>query len=455
MSSTIRISGIFIALCFAAVLQAQPKPVVVEGIAAIVGENIVLKSDWDVQIQNVRQQRQSQGVPPSSDCEVLEDLLFEKLLIHQAEIDSIAVSEEEVESTMDRRISMLTQQIGSQRKLEEYYKKSIIEIKEEMRELVRDQLLAQRMQATITEEVEITPSEVRKFYKGIPEDSLPLINTEVELQQIVFFPKVTEEARQAAIDQLNGFRERVASGSSFSTLAVLYSEDPGSAKNGGEYTGIQRGQFVTEFEAVAFNLRNGEVSEPFETEYGYHIVQLIQKRGEELDLRHILIKPKISSQDLNLTKARLDSLREQILEDNITFDQAAYQLSEDEATRFNNGLMMNPQSGDSKWDISQLDKSLFYAIEELEPGNISEPSLMRTRDGKEGFRIMKLLNKTEPHRANLKDDYSRLQMMAMMEKKQRLMDEWVNEKVKDTAVRINKDIVDCTFNYNWINNGNL
>lgn len=436
-------------------LQAQPEPVVVEGIAAIVGKNIILKSDWDVQIQNTRQQMQSYGGGEVVPCQVLEDMLFEKLLIHQAEIDSISVGEEEVESTMDRRISMLIQQIGSQRKLEEYYKKSIVEIKEEMREMVSDQLTAQRMQATITEDVEITPTEVRQFYKSIPEDSLPLINTEVIVQQIVRFPKVTAEAEQEAINRLNEFRERVANGSSFSTLAILYSEDPGSAKNGGEYKGIQRGQFVKEFEAVAFNLQNGEVSEPFKTEYGYHIVQLLQKRGEELDLRHILIKPKINDQDLNEARAYLDSLRQEILLDKIQFDQAAFELSEDEDTRFNNGLLINPQSGDSKWDISQIDRSLFYAIEEMSPGEISTPALLRTPDGKEAFRIIRLLEKTEPHRANLKDDYSRLQMMATMDKKQKVIEDWVKEKVKETAVRISQELVDCSFNYNWSNTDEL
>lgn len=438
------------------VTSAQPEPVVVEGIVGVVGKNIILKSDWDVQIQNVKQQNLASGFDGNtSDCQVLEDMLFEKLLIHQAEIDSVEVGEDEIESTMDRRIGMLTQQIGSQRKLEEYYKKSIIEIKEEMRTLVRDQLTAQRMQGMITEDVEITPSEVRQFYKKIPEDSLPLINTEVVMQQIVRYPKVTPEAELAAVQKLNEFRERVSNGSSFSTLAILYSEDPGSAKNGGEYKGIQRGQFVKEFEAVAFNLQTGEVSEPFKTQYGYHIVQLIQKRGEELDVRHILIKPKISDADLNAARSTLDSLKAQILKGTISFDDAAFKLSEDEDTRFNNGLLINQQTGDSKWDISQVDRSLFYAIEDLNPGEMSAPVLWRKQDGKEGFRLVLMVEKTEPHRANLKDDYSRIQMMATFEKRQKVVQEWVAEKVKETAVRISKEIVECEFNYDWSNSSDL
>lgn len=436
----------------ALMLQAQPEPVVVEGIAATVGKNIILVSDWDQQIQSVGQQRQSMGEDAPSDCQVFEDMLFEKLLIHQAEIDSIEVGEDEVESTIDRRIAMLTEQIGSQRKMEEYYNKSTVEIKEEMRELVQDQLLAQRMQATITEGAEVTPSQVRKFYKDIPEDSLPLINTEVVVQQIVRYPKVTADAKRSAIEKLNGFRERVEGGSSFSTLAILYSEDPGSAKNGGEYKAIQRGQFVKEFEAIAFNLQAGEVSEPFETEYGYHIIQLIEKRGEELDLRHILVKPKISDADLNAARGTLDSLKAQIIKGSISFDDAAFQFSEDEDTRFNNGLLINPQSGDSKWDISQLDRSLFYAIEDMDPGEISKSSLMRSRDGKEAFRLVLLVDRTQPHRANLKEDYSRLQMMATMQRKQEVVEEWVAEKIRETAVKISADLVPCSFHYDWVRN---
>ena len=435
-------------LCLFATQFSWAQPVLVDGIVGVIGRNIVLKSDWDLQVQSAKQQAQP-GIPVPSSCQVLEDLFFEKLLIHQAEIDSVVVSEDEIEGTMDRRIGMLVQQIGSERKLEEYYKKSILEIKEEMRELVRNQLVAQRMQGKIADDIEITPTEVRDYYSKIPVDSLPLINTEVELSQIVVYPEVTEESSQLTIERLNELKQRVNTGSSFSTLAILYSEDPGSAKNGGEYKGIKRGQFVKEFEAVAFNMRNGEVSDPFKTEYGYHIVQLISKRGEELDLRHILIKPKISDEDLNKSKEKLDSLREQILLARISFDQAAFQISDDESTRFNNGLLMNPQTGDSKWEVNQLDRSMFYSLENLGVGEISKAVLFRTPDGKEGFRLIRLLSKTEPHRANLKDDYSRIQNVALGEKKQLAIEDWIEDKLKDTSVRINKESVDCTFRYKW------
>jgi len=421
----------------------------VDGIVAVVGRDIILKSDWDLQVDALKGQLPG-GASPDP-CRVLEEMLFEKLLVHQAEIDSVAVTEDEVEETMNRRIDVLIQQIGSARKLEEYYKKSIVEIKEEMRELVSNQMIAQKMQSKIAGDIAVTPTEVYELYKTFPEDSLPLINSEVEWAQIVLYPKVKAESKQEAIQRLEELRQRVAKGSNFATLAILYSEDPGSAKNGGEYRGIKRGQFVKEFEAVAFNLGKGEVSEPFETEFGFHIVQLLEKKGEELDLRHILIKPKISDDDLNRTRATLDSLKGQIALGSLSFEQASAQFSEDENTRYNNGLMMNPQTGDSKWELNQLDRSVFYTLEALKPGEISKASLLRNPDGKEGFRIIKVLSRTQPHRANLKDDYARLQNVAENKKRAEAIDEWIEARLLETSVRIQSDWVSCRFKNSWTN----
>lgn len=418
----------------------------VDGVVAVVGQRIILMSEVEQQYESLL----SQGYPGGiTKCQVFEELLLEKMLLHHAELDSVVVSEEEAEGTMDRRIEMLVAQIGSVRKLEEFYKKSVVEIKEEMRELVSNQLTAQKMQGEITGKVEITPTEVRMFYNDIPEDSLPLINAEVEIAQIVKFPEVKEEAKKAAIDKLNELKKRVEEGSNFATLAVLYSEDPGSAKNGGEYTSIKRGQFQKEFEAVAFNLKKGEVSEPFKTIFGYHIVQLLAKRGEELDLRHILIKPKISQQDLDEAREFLDSIHAAIDRGEITFAEAAEKYSEDEETKFNEGLMMNPNTGDTKWEVNQLEKGIFYAVQNLYPGQITDPIFMRTDRGQEAFRLVRLLKKTEPHRANLADDYYRLQAVALQEKKERTMNEWLEEKLKETYVKVNNSYFNCTFENNW------
>ncbi|MGB0176733.1 MAG: peptidylprolyl isomerase [Owenweeksia sp.] len=427
---------------------AMAQPQLVDGVVAVVGKNIVLKSNVDSQFKNLKDQGLTEN--ESEKCRIFEELLFEKLLLHQAEIDSIEVSPEEVDLAIERRINVFVQQIGSRQKLEQYYKKSIVEIKEEMQPYVHDQMVAQKMLREITKDIEITPTEVRTFYNAIPEDSLPLINSQVEYAQIIKYPTVSKEAKQEAIDRLNDLRQRIEDGSSFSTMAVLYSEDPGSAKNGGEYEGIKRGQFVKEFEAVAFNLKAGEISEPFATEYGYHIVQLQKRRGEELDLRHILIKPKVSQENLQKAQTMLDSVRMLILNKEMTFEEAAEKFSDDENSKLNGGMVMNPQSSDTRWETGQLDKTVFYAVENLEAGRISEPLFFRTPDKKEGFRLIKLINQTEPHRADLKTDYQIIQSVARQEKENKATQKWIDEKLKTTYVRVNNEYFNCNFERNWI-----
>lgn len=421
---------------------AQPKAI--DGVASVVGKNIVLISDIDQQYQQVSRQGDADK------CEIFEDLLLEKLLLHQAEIDSVEVSPDQIDQTIERRIGVFIQQIGSKQKLEQYYKKSIIEIKDEMRPYVENQMVAQKMLAKITGDVEITPTEVRTFFKRVPKDSLPLVNAQVEYAQILKYPKVSPEAKEEAIDRLAGFKERINNGSSFSTLAVLYSEDPGSAKNGGEYLGIKRGQFVKEFEAVAFNLKAGEISKPFKTEYGYHIVQLQRRRGEELDLRHILIKPKISSENLEGAKMYLDSVQKAIVLGTVSFADAAEQISDDENSKLNGGVAINPQTGDSRWETGQLDKSDFYTIEKLKIGEISEPTFYREPDGKEVFKLIQVLDKTQAHRAEMKTDYQLLQNIAKEDKKNKLLKKWIEEKVNTTYIRVNNSYLDCEFRSSWI-----
>ncbi len=427
---------------------AKAQPQLVDGVVAVVGKNIVLKSNVDNQFKSL----QEKGLTDNSAerCRIFEDLLFEKLLLHQADIDSIFVSPEEVDLAIDRRLNSFIQQIGSKQRLEQYYKKSVVEIKEEMQPFVEDQMIAQKMLREVTKDIEITPTEVRSFYKSLPEDSLPLINSQVEYAQIIKYPEVSPEAKQEAIDRLNDLRQRIEDGSSFSTMAVLYSEDPGSAKNGGEYTGIKRGQFVKEFEAVAFNLKVGEISEPFRTEYGYHIVQLQKRRGEELDLRHILIKPKISQENLQKAREFLDSVRTLIIDKKVSFIEAAEKFSEDENSKLNGGMVMNPQTSDTRWETGQLDKGIFYTVDKLEVGRVSEPSLFRTPDEKEGFRLIKLLNKTEPHRADLKTDYQIIQNVARQQKESDAIQKWIDEKLKTTYVRVNNEYFNCEFQRNWI-----
>ncbi len=416
-------------LTLAAPLWAQPIPVQVDGVVAQVGKEIILQSD--IAIQREALSREGQTL---TDCQMIRELLLEKLLIHHAAIDSVIIAEEEIDENIDRRIDQLVGQIGTERRLEEYYGKSILEIKEEMRPLMRNQMTAQRMQMTITETIEVTPKEVEDAVALIPLDSLPLIGTEVELAQIIIEPKVSQQAEQDAIDRLNQLRDRILGGSSFATMAILYSEDPGSNRNGGEYKGIKRGVFVKEFEAIAFNLRPGEVSAPFRTEYGFHIVQLQVKRGEELDLRHILIKPKVEQADLDAAKNLLDSLRTAILAGQVTFEDAAESFSADEESKLNGGVMMNPMTTDVRWNVEDLDRGIFYAIEKIETGGISEPALVRKPDGQEIFRILQLRDRVAPHRANLAQDFSLLKNYVQNQRKQSKMLQWVEDKKAETYI---------------------
>ncbi len=408
---------------------AQPIPVKVDGVVAQVGKEIILSSDIAMQKEALAREGQT-----LTDCQMIRELLLEKLLIHHAAIDSVIVAEEEVDENIDRRIEQLVGQIGTERRLEEYYGKTILEIKEEMRPLMKNQMTAQRMQMTITETIDVTPKEVEDAVAKIPLDSLPLIGTEVEIAQVTIVPKVSEQAEKDAIDRLNQLRDRILNGSSFATMAILYSEDPGSNRNGGEYKGIKRGVFVKEFEAIAFNLRPGEISKPFKTEFGYHIVQLQTKRGEELDLRHILIKPKVEQKDLDDAKALLDSLRGAILAGSISFEDVAEAYSADEESKLNGGVMMNPMTTDVRWNVENLDRGIFYSIENLQPGGISEAALVRKPDGAEIFRILQLRDRVAPHRANLTQDFSLLKNYVQNQRKQDKMMQWVADKKAETYI---------------------
>ena len=429
---------------------AQPTGEVIDQVVAVVGGYKVLRSD--VEAQYLQYQQQGIAETALSKCQVFEDLMFEKLLLNQAEIDSIIISDEQVESEMDRRLSMLEAQIGGIQKLEEFYGQSIVEIKEEMRSSMKSQLTAQRMQGEVVGEVEVTPGEVRRFYRDIPRDSLPLINSEVEVAQIVKFPEVREEAKTDAIEELRQIKERIANGSKFSTMAILYSEDPGSSKNGGLYEGVKRGQFVKEFEGVAFALQPGEVSDVFETQFGYHVCQLEAKRGQEIDVRHILIVPKISPEDLQEAQNFLDSLKVIINDQILSFEEAAMEYSDDTDTKNNGGLLVNPATADTKFEISELDRSVYFTIEEVNVGEIAGPINYQTPNGKQGFRLVQLISRSEPHRANLKDDYQRLQMMATGKKKQEITTDWVSDRLDYTYVRVMPNSYECNFQYNWTKN---
>ena len=424
--------------------------VTVENIVAIVGDNIILKSDFEQQIL----QYQAQGLEVDSlmRIQVLEDLLFQKLMLHKAEIDSIEVTENDVFNEIDSRLNTFISQLGSEDQLEEYFDKKIYEIKEEMYEPIENSLIIQRVRFEITSSVDVTPMEVKNYFLNFDPDSLPMVNETVEVAHILKYPPASASAIKETENKLEKLKERVLKGESFATLAILYSEDPGSSRNGGLYNAIKRGMFVKEFEAVMFSLQDGEISDVFETEYGYHIVMMEEQRGDEVDIRHILMSPKISAIDLNNAKDILISTRDSILDENLTFEDASIRYSDDEMTKFNGGKLINLNTGTSKFELHELESAIKLAVEQLEVNEISEPSYVKLEDGKEAFRLFKLISKSEAHKVNFKEDYKMIRDMALAQKKDEAISEWINTSLLKTYVRINEAYKVLDFQYNWLKN---
>jgi peptidyl-prolyl cis-trans isomerase SurA len=381
-------------------------------------------------------------------CYILESMIFQKLLMNQAELDSVMVSDEQVESELDRRLRYYINLVGSQEKFEEFYQKSVVEFKEELREEVRELIMVQQVQQTLTKNVKVTPSEVRAFYKSIPSDSLPYINSKLSLAQIVKMPPVNREEIERVKNKLQEIRYRVLNGENFATLAILYSEDPGSSKQGGELGLFGRGQMFPEFEAAAYSLEKGEISDIVKTDAGYHILQSIERRGEFVNVRHILLRPKVSPTDLYKAKVELDSIAGLIEKGDYTFEEAVVRFSED-PSKNNGGLLINPMSNTSLWEADELDPKVFFVIDKLDVGELSAPVQFQTQDGKDAFRLLYLQDRTDPHPANLKQDYDYLQQLALDQKKQEELNKWVMEKVENTYIRVNDEYRNCQFYSDW------
>ena len=425
-------------------LAAQPQ--VIDKVIGIVGKYPVLLSD----LQNVMIERAEQEATFNK-CKSFELLVFQKLLVAQADRDSVTVTDPEVETELSRRMAYFVGQFGSEAKLEEYYGKRTNVIKDELRSEVQEQLVAEKMSGKITGELKLTPAEVRHYYNSIPMDSLPLIESEVELQQLVKKPTHSAEAKKEAKEFLETIRQRVLKGESMSTMARLYSEDPASAREGGFYANIGRGQFDPAFESVMFRLKGGEISTIFESAYGYHFVQLVQRRGELVDVRHILIIPKITNEDYIRSKKLLDSIHTEIKAGNITFEDAVKRFSDDADTKQNGGLMVNPANATTKFDnevLSQIDKNMIATLNTMETGDISKPMQFSIPDGKPGFRILKLKNRIDPHKVNLKDDYQRIAGMATDKKKKELIGDWIRKRSKITYIKLDPEFA-CKFENTW------
>lgn len=442
---------IIITLLISSIATTKAQNNVIDEVIAVVGDNAVLLSD----IEHQYEQALMEGVQYAGDlkCNIFEQQLISKLLLNQAKLDSIEINENQVVNQVDTRINYFISQIGSKEKLEEYFNKSLLQIKRDQMEMVRTQMLTQSMQGEITKDLKVTPSEIRGFYRDTPKDSLPMIPTQYELQQIVLYPKVEQKEIDRVKKQLRDFQRQINEGRDFATLAVLYSEDKGSAARGGELGWTARSGLVPEFASVAFNLQDkNKVSKIIKTEYGYHIIQLIDRKGERINCRHILIKPKISEDARKETQAYLDTIRGMIMDKTMSFEEAALRFSMDKDSRTGGGLMVNPQTGTSKFEMAQIPVAINKQLQVMQVDDIS-PSfyMLDERKGKETYCLVKLKKKTEPHRANLKDDYQMMQTLLENKKKQETMDKWIKTKQKETYITIDKSWANCDFNYNgWI-----
>jgi peptidyl-prolyl cis-trans isomerase SurA len=423
---------------------------VVDEVVAVVGSKVILKSDIETQYIQFRAQGNIKGSARETKCTILEGMLFNKLLLNQADIDSVEVTEKQVEGELDRRIKYFIQQIGSKEKLEEYFKKSLYEIKEEFREIIRDQMRVESVQSSLAKNITITPSEVRGFLRKMPEDSIPMVNAEYVIGQIVKNPKVGIAEEIEVKEKLRSLRKRILDGESFSTLAILYSEDPGSTQKGGEIGLFGRGELYPEYEAAAFKLKPGEISDIVKSKAGFHIIQLIERKGDFINTRHILLSPKVSPEELAKSASMLDSIAKLIKANSLTFDAAVPRFSDD-PNKINGGLMVNAATQTTRFEPDQLDPKVFYVIDKLEVGQISNPVPFKNDDNKDAYRILYLKEKSKPHKANMKDDYDRIQGWALGKKKEKALNEWVNQKVLETYIRINESYTDCAFSQTWLN----
>lgn len=428
---------------------------VIDEVVWVVGDEAILKSD--VENERLNAQYENRHFDGDPYCVIPEELAVQKLFLHQAELDSVVVSDQDVIQQVEQRISWLTEQIGSREKMEEYYNKTYTQIREMLRENIRDGLTVQQMQQKIVGDIKLTPAEVRNYFTKLPQDSIPFVPTQVEVQIITQEPKIPEAEIERVKAQLREYADRVNKGeTSFSTLARFYSEDPGTARRGGEGGFVGRGELVPEFANVVFNLTDTKkVSKVFETEFGFHIAQLIEKRGDRVNYRHILLRPKVDQKAIDASLARLDSIADDIRKEKFSFDDAATWISQDKDTRNNHGLLANPQSNTSRFEMQQLagliSQDVAKVVEGMQIGEISKPFTMINSKGKQVCAIVKLKNRIDGHKATITEDYQRLKNMVTAKRSEEKLQKWIVDKQKNTYVRINPNWRKCDFKYpGWI-----
>jgi len=420
-------------------------------VIAHVGGEFVLLSELEEQYALLAE-RQGK-IPQDARCYILDNIMTQKLLVNQAKLDSVVVSDEEVEAQLNARIEQILDYMGGDvSQFEGYYGQTVNEVKESFRDDLRSQLLSERIRSQVMLDIKVTPSEVKEFFKRIPRDSLPYFNSEVEVGEIVYKPKVNAEERQKAIQKLEGLRKRILEdGEKFEEIARTYSDDFASARIGGDLGWTKRGKFVPAFEAAAYKLEENEISQVVESEFGFHLIQLLGRRGNSIHTRHVLVKPEITNADLDLAKSLLDSVRQLLINDSISFSLAVKRFGYDQAQSFNNdGKMINPATGNTFFEIGDLEPDIYFAIDTLKTGGYSKPFSFADPRGETFFRIIQLQSRTEPHVASLQRDYSKIQTATIEEKRAVFLAEWIEQKVHSTYVRLEATYHHCPIMSKWI-----
>ncbi|HEY3371551.1 MAG TPA: peptidylprolyl isomerase [Prolixibacteraceae bacterium] len=446
-----KIIGLFIVMGFVASSnQTNAQDKVVDQIVAVVGKNIILKSD----IEGMFQQQTAQGITTEGDmkCEILENLLVEKLLLAEAELDTtIIVSDSQINQALEQRIQYFISHLGSEKEVEAYFKKSIIELKADMQDVIKNQQMTQQMQGKILDKVTVSPAEVRLHFKNLPAAEIPQIDSQIEYAQITVQPTISLEEEDRIKSTLRELKRRIESGeSSFGPLAIMYSEDA-SAKDGGVLDYMGRGNLDPAYAAAAFNLKGDKISNVVKSDFGYHIIQVVDRKGEQIKTRHIIMMPKVTPKAMEKAFSQIDSIADYIRKGTFKFEEAALRYSYDKNSRNNGGVVINPETGESKWKLTELDPDVSKVLPKMNINEISKPFLTLDDKQRQVYKIVKLLSKTNAHPANLKDDYVELSNLYMASKKEKKMDEWIREKQQGAYVRIDPTYVNCNFKYKgWI-----
>jgi peptidyl-prolyl cis-trans isomerase SurA len=430
---------------------AQPQTL--DKVVAQIGDNIILLSD--IRDQRLQAQDAKVEIDENFDCQVLEQLMVQQILVNQAKLDSLIVSDEQVDADMENRLRLIQNQMGGRQKLEEFYRMSYNEIKDKFREVIRSNMLADEMRNSITSGLGVTPKEVSNFYNALPTDSVPFINMQLGFQQIVIYPEITKEDKKMALDKIKGLRDEVVvQGKSFESMARIHSMDPGSAPLGGKIAAT-KGMMVPQFEATVFKLKPAEISEPIETEFGFHIIKLVSRSGDDFVCLHILIRPEFSIQTVNKASQRMDSCYRMLKMNELTWDQAVAKYSNDAATRQNKGIISNPRNASQVWDmedLNEIDQQIYLLTDNMEEGDITQPNLYNDfMSRQQGIRIVRLMKRIPAHKANLNQDYALIKQAAESDKKAKILSEWVDSKMGNAYIRVDKDFAGCNFEHNWKN----